>query len=133
MRHGRDAAHGPARLTAVRFLHLLGIAFFLGGQLVVAAAVAPSLRGHEERMRAIARRFGIGSVAALVVTIATGAAMAAEYDRWGDPLLHAKLGLLVVVFALIGAHVLTPYARAVSMATLLVTAAIAWLGVALAH
>lgn len=133
MLDGGDAAHGSAGLTAVRILHLLGVAFFLGGQLVLAAAVAPALRSGEEPMRTIARRFGIGSVVALVVIIASGAVMAAEHDRWDDALLQAKLGLLVGVFVLIGLHVLTPYQRVVSLLTLLLTLVIAALGVSLAH
>ena len=36
-------------------------------------------------MRAVARRFGIGSAVALVVLIATGAAMAVALARWDDP------------------------------------------------
>ena len=119
--------------TVVRFLHILGIVFFLGGQLVVAAAVAPVLRGHEEPMRDIARRFGIGSVVALVVIIASGAGLASEFSRWDDPMLQAKIGLLVLVFVLLGMHVLTPYTRAVSLAVLLTTLVITWFGVNLTH
>ena len=70
--------------TLVRFLHVLGIAFFVGGQLVLAAAVVPAVRRHgdAEAMKAAARRFGAGSLVALGVLIATGAAMAGHYRRW---------------------------------------------------
>jgi hypothetical protein len=49
--------------TLIRFLHLAGVAFFVGGQLLLAAAVAPAVRryGGDEAMQSIARRFGIGS------------------------------------------------------------------------
>jgi hypothetical protein len=53
-------------------------------------------------MRNAARRFGIGSAVALLVIIATGAAMASHFHLWGDTTLHWKIGLLVVVFILTG-------------------------------
>jgi len=48
------------------------MAFFVGGHLVFGIAVVPVLRGDEtdparERMRGIARRFGYGSLVALVI------------------------------------------------------------------
>ncbi|MGZ5342649.1 MAG: hypothetical protein ACXWEK_06420, partial [Solirubrobacterales bacterium] len=59
-------------------LHLLAMAFFVGGQLFLVAAVVPVERRapDRERLRAIARRFGWGSLVAVAVLIATGAAMA---------------------------------------------------------
>lgn len=119
--------------TVVRFLHVLGLVFFLGGQMALAAAVAPVLRGNETAMRTIAQRFAIGSVVALVVIIATGIALASHFERWGDPMLHGKLGLLVLVFVLIGMHALTPYTRAISLTVLLTTVVITWFGVNLTH
>jgi uncharacterized membrane protein len=46
--------------VAVRWLHLLAMAFFVGGQLFLAAAVLPVERRAPDRtrLRAIARRFG---------------------------------------------------------------------------
>src|SRR5215208_4965383 len=48
---------------AVRWLHLLAMAFFVGGQLVLAVAVVPVERHapDRERLRAVARRFGYGA------------------------------------------------------------------------
>jgi uncharacterized membrane protein len=119
----------------VRFLHLAGMAFFVGGQLMLVAVVTPVVHRHgsEEAMRAAARRFGIGSAVALVVIIATGVAMASHYGRWDDPTLHAKLALLVLVFVLIGLHVVTPYARALSIGALVTSLLIVWLGVKLVY
>src|SRR4051794_18350993 len=61
---------------AVLWLHLLAMAFFVGGQLVLAAVVVPVLRGAEDRapLRAAARRFGAGTLVAIAVLVVTGAA-----------------------------------------------------------
>jgi uncharacterized membrane protein len=120
---------------AIRFLHLLAMAFFIGGQLVLVAAVVPAVgRGRNpEAMRAIARRFGWGSVVALGVLVATGAAMATEYDRWDDGALQAKLALVILVGALVGWHIRAPQRRALDGAIFVVSLAIVWLGITLAH
>ena len=120
---------------AIRFLHLLAMAFFVGGQLVLVAAVVPTV-GHgrnPEAMRGIARRFGWGAVVALTVLVITGAAMASEYDRWGDTTLQVKLALVLVVGALVVWHIRAPQRRALDGAVFLVSLAIVWLGIALAH
>jgi putative copper export protein len=118
----------------IRFLHLLAIALFVGGQLMLVIVVTPALRGQDPAlMRAAARRFGIASAVALVVIVATGAAMASHYHRWGDATLHWKIGLLVFVFVLTGLHTKIPYARVVSYLVLATSLVIFWLGVALAH
>lgn len=118
----------------VRYLHLLGIALFVGGQLMLVLVVTPSLRGQDPAlMRGAARRFGIASVAALAVIIATGAAMASHFDRWSDTTLHWKIGLLILVFVLTGLHTRVPYARAISYLVLATSLVIFWLGVDLAH
>ena len=118
----------------IRFLHLLGIALFVGGQLMLALLVTPSLRGQDPAlMRGAAKRFGIASVVALVVIVATGAAMASHFDRWSDATLHWKIGLLMLVFVMTGLHTRVPYARALSYAVLAISLVIFWLGVALAH
>jgi uncharacterized membrane protein len=97
-------------MTVVRFLHLAGMAFFVGGQLMLAIAIAPAVRRHggDEALRSIARRFGIGSAVALAVIIATGIAMASHYGDWDSGVLHAKLALLVLVFVLTGLHTVAP-------------------------
>ena len=120
---------------AIRFLHLLAMAFFIGGQLVLVAAVVPAVgRGRNpEAMRAIARRFGWGSVAALGVLVATGATMATEYDRWDDGTLQAKLALVILVGALVVWHIRAPQRRALDGAIFVTSLAIVWLGIAVAH
>jgi uncharacterized membrane protein len=118
--------------TLIRYLHLLAMAFFVGGQLVLAVAIAPTLRGSDA-MKPIARKFGIGSAVALAIIIATGAAMASHLDRWDDGVLQAKLGLLVVVFLLLAGHVVIPRRGALSAAIAVTSLVIAYLGVQLAH
>jgi uncharacterized membrane protein len=121
--------------TVIRFLHVLALVFFVGGQLMLAVAVVPALRGREDdsAMRDVARRFGVAGVVALAVLIATGAAMAAHFGRWEDPKLQAKLGLLVLIFVLLALHVVTPYTRAISIGVLLTSILIVWLGIRLSH
>jgi len=60
---------------AVRWLHLLAMAFLSAGSRSLAAVGVPVERraADPERLRAIARRFGYGSVVAIVVLLATGA------------------------------------------------------------
>jgi hypothetical protein len=70
----------------VRWLHLLAMAFFVGGQMILAAVVVPVGRRSTDResLSAIARRFGYGTLVALLVLIATGTAMASHLGLWGD-------------------------------------------------
>src|SRR5262245_37036582 len=119
---------------AVLYLHLIAMAFFLGGQLLLATAVVPALRGEEgrERIRAVARSFGWGSLAALAVLIATGAAMAGPLDLWDDGALHVKLALVAVVLVLAAAHLRYSRAPVLQAAIFLATLAIVWEGVQLA-
>jgi len=121
--------------SVIRFLHIAAVAFFVGGQLMLAVAVAPVLRRHagEQAMRAVARRFGMGSGIALAALIGTGAAMAGRFHAWGDSVLQAKLVLLALVLVLLALHVVTPYARALSLAVLAASVVIVYLGVELAH
>jgi uncharacterized membrane protein len=121
----------------IRWLHLLAMAFFVGGQLVLAAAVVPAFRGAEGRdrepLRAIAGRFGQGTLVALAVLVATGAAMASHFGDWDSRTLHVKLGLVVLVGVLVGLHLRRPANHALDGPIFLVSLAIVWLGVALAH
>src|SRR3954452_3043263 len=93
--------------TLIRFLHVVALAFFVGGQLASAVAIA--------------------------VLIATGSAMAAHFARWHDHELQIKLVLVVLVGVLIGLHIATPVSRAVSIAVPLVSLVVVWLGVDVSH
>ena len=121
-------------MILVRWLHLLAMAFFVGGQLMLAAVVVPVLRGGDrERLRAVARGFAIGTLVALAVLAATGAAMASHFHDWSRGELHVKLGLVGLALVLIVAHMRRPAWRALDGAVFLVSLAIVWLGVDLAH
>lgn len=120
---------------AVLYLHLLAMAFFVGGQLVFGVAVVPPLRGDEDRkrMRAVARRFGYGSLVALGVLIASGCAMAVHLDLFGSSTLRWKLGLVALIVALTLAHLRWPRLHALQGAILLASLLVVWLGLSLAE
>lgn len=121
--------------VGIRVLHLLAMAFFVGGQLVLVAAVVPVERDapDRERLRAIARRFGYGTLVAIGVLLATGVALATEFDRWDDTELQVKLALVVVVGALVLWHMRRPAQHAIEAAIFVISLAIVWLGVSIAH
>jgi putative copper export protein len=120
--------------NAVLWLHLLAMAFFVGGQLMLAAVLVPAMRGVEDRapLRAAARRFGIGSLIAIAVLLATGTAMASHLHKWSDSTLHIKLGLVALVAVLVLVHMRRPQVHAIDGAIFLATLAIVWCGVVIA-
>lgn len=121
--------------TAIRWLHLIAMGFFVGGQLFLAAVVVPSLRGVETRpqLHTIARRFGAGTLVAIGVLLATGAAMASHYGLWSSGTLHLKLALVAVVAGLVVWHMRRPQLHALEGLIFLGSLAIVWLGIDLAH
>lgn len=120
--------------NGVLWLHLVAMAFFIGGQLMLGAIVVPVLRGFADRrpLRSAARRFGAGTLVAVGVLAVTGAALANHYHRWGDTTLQVKLGLVVLVAFLIAAHMRYPELHVLDGAILVASLAIVWLGVAVA-
>lgn len=119
---------------AVLYLHLLAMAFFVGGQIVFGIAVVPVLREEagRERMRAVARRFGYGSLVALGVLIASGWALASHLDLFGTTTLQVKLALVALVIVLALLHLRYPRLHALQAAILLASLVIVWLGLDLA-
>jgi uncharacterized membrane protein len=115
----------------VLYLHLVAMAFFLGGQLLVAASV-PALRREPELLRAVARRFGWGSLVALAVLAVTGVALASHEHLWSDGTLQLKIGLVVVLVALGLLHLRVPRLVALQGAIFVLTLLVVWLGVRLA-
>jgi uncharacterized membrane protein len=77
---------------AIRWLHVLAMALFVGGQMFLVVAVIPAMRSSDRReaLRAIARNFGWASVAALGVLVATGTALASRGERWDSGTLQSS-------------------------------------------
>jgi uncharacterized membrane protein len=119
-------------VTVLRYLHLLAMAFFVGGQLFLAVAVVPVLRG-DERLRGVARRFGAATLVAIGVLVATGIPMASHFHVWGSSTLHVKLALVGLTALLVIWHIRRPKLHALEGAIFLASLAIVWLGVSLAH
>jgi uncharacterized membrane protein len=122
-------------VTLVRYLHLLAMAFFVGGQLLLVAAVVPSLRAEPDRgrLRAIARRVGWGTLVAIAVLIATGIPLASHFHQWDSGTLHVKLALVALVAGFVVWHIRRPQAHALEGVIFVGSLAIVWLGVSLAH
>lgn len=120
---------------AIRWLHVLAMAFFVGGQLLLAGAVVPVARraGDLEQLRGIARRFGYGTLIALGILLATGGAMATHDHLWADGTLQLKLGLVALVGVLIIWHLRRPTWHALDGAVFVGSLMIVWLGLTLAH
>jgi uncharacterized membrane protein len=84
-------------------------------------------------MKSIARRFGIGSVIAIAVVIATGVAMASHFDLWDSDTLQLKLMLLVVVLVLTRLHIATSKSTFLPWALVVASLAVVWFGVKLTY
>jgi hypothetical protein len=120
---------------AIRWLHLLAMAFFVGGQMMLAAVVVPVARraGERESLRALARRFGYGTLAALGVLLASGIAMAFHEHLWSDGTLQLKLGLVALLGGLLLVHVRRPERHAIEAIVFVLSLAVVWIGLYLAN
>jgi len=119
----------------LRWLHILAMAFFVGGQLFLAALVVPVERRSpdRERLRMIARRFGYGTLAALGVLLATGSAMAIHLHLWSDTTFQVKLALVTLIAVLVLWHMRRPTLHALEGAIFLSSLAVVWIGLYLAN
>ncbi|MGA5757158.1 hypothetical protein [Nonomuraea bangladeshensis] len=105
--------------SVVRFLHVLGAALWVGGQLSVSLVLLPPARRLLDEQRrgqvlsAVGRRFGLLTAAVfLPVQLATGVAIAwhkgVTWASLAEPgygrILAAKLVLFCAVMAAAGAH-----------------------------
>ncbi len=119
----------------VRWLHLLAVAFFVGGQMMLAFVVVPVGRRSKdpEALRAIARRFGYGTLLALLVLIATGTAMAFHLGLWSNGTFHVKLALVAAIGVLLVWHIRRPDWHLLEAVVFLLSLAIVWIGLYLAN
>lgn len=119
----------------VTWLHVVAMAFFVGGQLFLVVAVVPVERRNPdpERLRAVARRFGYGTLVAIGVLLATGTAMATHDRLWHNGTLQAKLALVAVVAGLLLWHMRRPTMHALEAVVFVLSLVIVWLGLALAN
>lgn len=129
-------------LLAVRFVHLVSAAVWLGG-LITLAALIPALRkaGAERPMlQATARQFGRVSWTAMALALVTGVAQVELLGLpWTMGRLHMKLGMVGLTVLLAGVHQLTarnssPAARGiVQLLILLASLGVFWAAVGLAR
>jgi uncharacterized membrane protein len=117
----------------VLFIHVIAMAFFVGGQIMLAATIVPVERSNPDpaRMKAIAQNFGWGSLVAIGVSIFTGMLLASHYELWSDGALHIKLTLLVLTFASLLAHMKYPKVHALMGLTFALTLGVVWFGLEL--
>lgn len=115
------------------FLHLVAMAFFVGGQLMLAAVVVPVVRGdsNPDAMKEVAKRFGIGSAVAIAVLIVSGMAMASHYNLWSTPEFHLKMGLFVAVLIALGLHIKFSGSHILMAITFILSLGVVWAGIAL--
>ena len=119
----------------VRWLHLLAMAFFVGGQMMLAVVVVPVGRRSTDResLRAIARRFGYGTLVALLALIATGTAMGFHLALWSNGTFQVKLALVAIVGALLVWHIRRSDLHVLEAIIFLLSLAIVWIGLYLAN
>jgi uncharacterized membrane protein len=120
-------------MELVLFIHVIAMAFFVGGQIMLAATIVPVERSNPDpaRMKAIAQNFGWGSLIAIAISIFTGMLLASHYNLWSDGALHIKLTLLVLTFASLAAHMKFPKVHALMGLTFVLTLGIVWFGLEL--
>lgn len=119
----------------VRWLHLLAMAFFVGGQLLIAVIVVPVARDGPDRatLRAIARRFGYGTIVALGALLATGSAMASHFQLWSDRTFQIKLAMVGAIVALLAWHVRRPDKHLLEAVVFVLSLGAVWIGLYLSN
>jgi hypothetical protein len=86
------------------------MAFFVGGQLFLVAALVPIERRapERERMRAVARLFAYGTLVLWARCSSPAWRWRSHFDQWGNAALHVKLALVAATAGLILWHMRRP-------------------------
>jgi len=131
--------------TFLVFLHGISWAYFLGGQIMLAANVVPVMlrQGKEspeqqeksrEAIRQVARTFGVGTLIALGLLVLTGIMLASHYSYlWDLGTFHVKLALVVATFISVLIHLTRGESRTWMGITFLLTLATVYSGINLMH
>lgn len=118
------------------FLHVVAMAFFLGGQLMLAFTVVPVMRAEPaqpERIKAIAQRFGVGSLIALGVLLVTGMMMASHFALWDYGPFQVKMTLVIATIVAVLLHTMRGNNHVLMGITFVLTLATVYAGVNLTH
>jgi putative copper export protein len=126
-------------MRTLLFIHLLGVAFWLGGQLFLLGVLVPALRRLEPAQRqalfaTTGRWYGMVSIPVLVVILGTGIAMMSELglEPSESTALQHKLTAVGVVLAATAVHSIAAargarrVSRISSIVTLIATVAAVW-------
>ena len=122
--------------TVLLFLHVVAMAFFLGGQIMLAFTVVPVMRAEPaqpERIKQIAQRFGVGSLIALGVLLLTGMMMASHFQLWDYGPFQVKMTLVIATIVAVLIHTLRGNSHVLMGITFLLTLATVYAGVNLTH
>lgn len=122
--------------TILIFLHVVAMAFFLGGQIMMAFTVVPVMRrepADPERIKEVARRFGMGSLLALAVLLFTGMMLASHFELWDYGPFQVKMGLVVATIASVFIHMLKGNSHVLMGITFLLTLATVYAGLNITH
>ncbi|MCB0830997.1 MAG: hypothetical protein KDB64_08740 [Solirubrobacterales bacterium] len=122
--------------TVMIFVHVVAMAFFLGGQMMLAFTVVPVMRAEPaqpEQIRQVARRFGVGSLIALGVLLITGMAMASHFQLWDYGPFQVKMTLVIATIVAVLLHMMRGNSHVLMGITFLLTLATVYAGVNLTH
>ena len=118
------------------FFHVVAMAFFLGGQIMLGFTVVPALRAEPaqpEKIKAVAQRFGVGSLIALGVLLLTGMLMASHFQLWDYGPFQVKMTLVIATIVAVILHMMRGQSHALMGITFLLTLATVYAGVNLTH
>jgi putative copper export protein len=137
-RGGHRAQYPPGMFwTVMIFLHVVAMAFFLGGQIMLASTIVPVLLRTEpadpDKMRAVAQRFGVGSLIALGVLLLTGMGMASHFELWDYGPFQVKMTLVIATIIAVLLHTVRGQNHVLMGITFLLTLATVYAGVNLTH